>query len=1049
MRCPSAGSPRRILVAATLCAVAVSTALANSAEFFENKIRPILAEKCFKCHSAGAKDLKGNLLLDSRAGLLKGGETGPAIVAGRPEQSLLITVINDQDPDTAMPPKKAGGALPPGVRADFAAWIQAGAPWPESTTTVSKSPQQFDLAQRKADHWCWQPPALHRTPTVKNTRWARTLSDGFLLAKLEEAGLMPALPADRGTLLRRVTFDLTGLPPSAADLARFLADDTPNALESVVDRLLASPQFGERWARHWLDLIRYAESRGHESDFLIPNAWQYRDYVVRAFNNDVPYHDFVKEHIAGDLLPARLHTSTGANESVLGTGFWFFNEEVHSPVDLRQDELDRIDNRVDVMTKSFLGLTVACARCHDHKFDAISQKDYYALTGFLISSSQRLIRFETIEQESRAAVELARLRAEINPALLKAVATALHPALAQPSISVLSEARCALATTAVTAAPLPEHIVWADYTRPGADPFIQDGAAFGPAPTPVGFIFPGSSAGNPIAAIASHHTARRDETWKDLVSKGEKDHGLKGIQRSGQTLRTREGTLASGKIWYLVRGAGSAYAVVNSHLMVAGPLHGKVVTTWQDTGSWQWVAHNLSSYPGQRAHLEVMPAGSGDFEVAMIIESPERPALPAGYIPVAIPTADEALAALLIETHAKMASGDLGADTPTATIASWLIHSLDLLCPPGSPARLELAKTTQPLIERHHAIAQSFQRESHIATAMFDGTGADEFLLKRGSQKLPLAPVPRRFLEAIAGPTPLAPANTSGRKELAEIIGSTANPLTSRVIVNRVWHHLFGKGIVPTVDNFGALGQAPSHPELLDTLAVRFATEQRGSLKTFIRELVLSSAYAMSSRPNRANPSDADPDNTLLHHMNLKRLEGEAIRDAILAVAGTLNSKMGGVSVPVHLTAFMTGRGKPTSGPLDGDNRRSLYLSIRRNFLSPMMLVFDMPIPFSTMGRRNQSNVPAQSLMLMNDPFVFAQAVRWAERLPTDLPSDKKLEGMYLAAFARPPGPEEMAEANAFIREQASHLAASLDDPRVWADLAHVLFNAKEFIYLN
>lgn len=1082
------------------------------AEFFEQKIRPILAEKCFECHSADSKSLKGNLLLDSRDGMLKGGDTGPSIVPGAPDKSLLISAIHYADPETAMPPKKAGGKLPAGVIADINAWVLAGAPWPETATSAKKTSKKFDLAQRKQDHWCWKPPVSSPAPNVRDSAWPRSNADRFILAKLEAAGLQPAPAADKNTLLRRVTFDLTGLPPSPKDLARFLEDTSPEAFSKAVDRLLAAPQFGERWARHWMDLVRYAESRGHEFDHPIPNAWQYRDYLVRSFNEDVPYDRFVKEHIAGDLIPARLQKTTGANESILGTGFWFLTEEVHSPVDLRQDEVDRIDNRVDVMSKTFLGLTVACARCHDHKFDAISQKDYYALTGFLISSSQRLVRFETMEQERKAAEAAEAIRREISPALAQATARVLGAGIeslpatlqsvrdaflarkepgeplaaawstelkaaqqkpehvlhafaktwlsASPVLPAALKTSSEPASSAPSTQPAPDTRVLADYTSPSPSPWIQDGFAFGKAPTRAGTIIPGPSPDSPIEAVATVTAARRHPAWREISSKGDRDPGRLGeLQRSGQTLRTPEFTINGGSLWYLVRGAGSAYSVVESHLMVGGPLHGKVVTTWENSGRWDWVKHDLSAYSGHRAHVELMPKGKEDFEVAMVVESSEKPPLPTALADLkkafstngsdavaSLQTALRSSAAFLKNWSEESASACSPQD---AALANWMVHALDLFCPPTSPERLALAQAVRPLIERYQTAATSFPNESQLATAMFEGSGVDEFLLKRGSPKTPVSQVPRRFIEAIAGPKPLAPAIGSGRRELAETIASPANPLTARVIVNRVWHHLFGRGIVPTVDNFGVLGQEPSHQELLDTLAVHFTTDLHWSLKALIRELVLSSTYAMGSQPASVGAEEKDPQNVLLHRMNLKRLEGEAIRDAILSVSGRIDLTTGGPSVPIFITPFMEGRGRPKSGPLDGDGRRSVYIGIKRNFLSPMMLAFDTPIPFNTMGRRNVSNVPAQSLVMMNDPFVVQQAGVWAKNLEPKASPEDKLRSMYLSAFAREPVQEERADALLFIREQANSLNVSTEDPAVWADLAHVLFNAKEFIHLN
>jgi len=1080
---------------------------ASDLEFFEQKIRPVLAEKCFECHSADSKSLKGNLLLDSREGFLKGGDSGPALVPGEPEKSPFISALHYQDPDTAMPPKKAGGKLPEPVIAAFAEWVKAGAPWPEAKAAKTTS-KKFDLERRKEEHWCWKAPERHPLPAVQNRDWPHTQSDAFVLAKLEAAQLKPAPVADRATLLRRVTFDLTGLPPTVEALDAFLNDKSANAFEVVVDRLLASPQFGERWARHWMDLVRYAESRGHEFDPIIPNAWQYRDYLVRAFNSDLPYNAFIKEAIAGDLLPARLQADSAANEAILGTGFWFLGEEVHSPVDIRQDEVDRMDNRLDVMGKTFLGVTVGCARCHDHKFDAISQKDYYGLMGMLISSSHRLVRFETLEQERIAAENITTLEKESAPALFKSYATALRPEVqhlaetlgriqlqitakeknpaATLELNLRESSWLAELTRAQVTATHPLHLfataflaqkgasstaavaqtstqatvvtprVIADYTHPNTTPLLQDGFAFGLAPTQCGAPLLHPSFDNPLEGIVIQPAARRRSAWKDITVKGERDPGaLSAFSRSGQSLRTPEFTADSGTLWYLVRGAGKAYAAINSHIMIQGPLHGKALTKWADTGNWEWVPHRLETYQGHRMHVELMPDGGGDFEVAMVVESEVKPTLPEAFTSKQFspsPASEAPSLALqkqLLKALAALESNNLGDSPELAALANWMVRSLDLFCPLGSPDRIALSAAAKPSVDRYHLLINSFKHQSQVASAMFEGSGVDEFLLKRGSPKMPVTSVPRRFLEAVSGPQPLAIKTGSGRLELAELIASNSNPLTSRVIVNRVWHHLFGKGLVPSVDNFGVLGQPPSHQELLDTLAVRFANEQRWSLKTLIKELVLSSTYAMASAPSDSVAEEKDPENTLLHRMNLKRLEGEAIRDSILAVSGRLDLKMGGPSVPVFMTPFMEGRGKGASGPLDGLGRRSLYISIRRNFLSPMMLAFDTPIPFNTMGRRNVSNVPAQALVLMNDPFVVEQAGLWAKRLTPNQGPEEQLRGMYKSAFARLPQDDELRDALVFLKEQAQALGVTMNDLRVWSDLAHVFFNAKEFIHIN
>ena len=397
----------------------------TSLEFFEKQVRPLLAARCYECHSGKTKEPKGGLRLDSRSAAIQGGDTGPAVVPGDPAKSLLVDAVNYGDL-YEMPPKSK---LADAEIAVLTKWVDLGAPWPkEDVAAAATNKSEFDLAGRKDSHWCWQPVKSSAPPQVRDAAWPQSPSDFFVLARLEAAGLSPAPDADRRTLIRRLYFDLIGLPPTPAEVGAFVADDSPQALEREVDRLLDSPHFGERWGRHWLDLVRYAESRGHEFDYNIPNAYQYRDYVIRAFNADLPYDQFVVEHVAGDLLDApRRHPERDFNESVLGTGFWFLNEWVHSPVDIRKDETDRFDNMVDVFGKTFLGLTIGCARCHDHKFDAISQRDYYALFGYLQSSAYRQVRFESLDQNRRLAKQLADLEDETRSKAAPVVAGAVFP----------------------------------------------------------------------------------------------------------------------------------------------------------------------------------------------------------------------------------------------------------------------------------------------------------------------------------------------------------------------------------------------------------------------------------------------------------------------------------------------------------------------------------------------------------------------------------------------------------------------------------------------
>lgn len=1112
-------------------------------EFFEQKIRPILAEHCYECHSATSKKLKGGLRADSRATLLQGGDTGPAIEPGKPETSLLIAAMAHRDKDLAMPPRKP--KLPDVVVADFVRWVQAGAVWPgDEAAAAPVKADGFDLAERKQRlPWIWQTPQRPGVPAVKNATWPLTSADRFVLARLEKDGMQPAPPADPETWLRRVYFSLVGLPPSPEDLAAFLNDRSPDAREWVVDRLLASPQFGERWARHWLDLVRYAESRGHESDFIIPNAYEYRDYVIRAFNADVPYDAFVREHIAGDLLPKpRRNLGRGFNESILGTGWVFLGEEIHAPVDTRQDENERVDNRIDVMSKAFLGLTVSCARCHDHKFDAISQRDYYAMAGFFISSGQRLARFETMEQEREVARQLAELKARWTTNLTAKLPTAQAPVLARVQDYLAAAAEAAKSETnaipkagvRLSSAALPQAItnavgrvatehaldtnILAQWTvamlnavNDPADPlhalaaaaltndgqfvrtnlapkeaglpagarvvvdfgnlperqWFADGVGFGLRPVQPGEVQAVAPVGTngPTLRLATRAAAESDPDWRELdLSPGvEREPTTFGSwKRDGVMLRTPKFELTSGKIYYLVRGSGRVLAAVDSQRLVTGPVHTGQVREWAYKDHWHWVAHDLSEYAGHRVAIEFSPGNEFDTAIARVVESDQPPVEPwsAGQRMAQIlkdrnVDTVAAAAAVYQELLAAASQAVCVADTGgrSLDLERWLALHSELFSgkdgewpEPLNGAVREYFKEREPLVSR-------VQWKSRTAPAMMEGNAMDEYLLVRGKHQTPKGLVPRRFLEAVAGPEPIGDTDGSGRARLAGIMTDPKNPLLARVLVNRVWHHLFGRGIVASVDNFGWLGQRPTHPELLDDLAVTFITEDRWSLKRLLRRLVLSRTYAMSSKPTDADAELRDPENLLLHRMNLKRLEGEAIRDAMLTVSGRLDRRMYGPSVPLHPSQFVEARGlRSERGPLDGEGRRSLYVAARRNFLPMMMTAFDTPTPFTTVGRRNVSNVPGQMLFLMNDPFVHQQAEVWARRLLSELPeasTEDRIRWLFLSAFAREPSATELTRCRATLREvegEADPKSVALES---WTEVCHALFGVKEFMYVR
>ncbi|GAB5554807.1 MAG: PSD1 and planctomycete cytochrome C domain-containing protein [Saprospiraceae bacterium] len=939
---------------------------------FNYDIRPILSDNCFTCHGPDSSSRKANLRLDTKeaaTAILKSGKA--AIVPHHPGKSSLLARIKSTDPGFQMPPPEMNKTLSKREVALLQKWIKQGAKW--------------------EDYWAFMPPTNPKLPQKIAQQSPPEIIDYLLAQQLKSKGLQAAPRASKSELIRRVSYLLTGLPPSPEEIENFLADTAPNAYEKLVDGYLASPGYGERWARHWMDLVRYGEHMGHEFDFTISGAWRYRDYLIRAFNADVPYDLFVKEHLAGDMITKpRLHPEEGYNESIIGTAYFFLGEGKHSPVSLKGEEVDRIDNMIDVTSKTFQGLTVACARCHDHKFDPIPTTDYYAMYGMLESARLGPLPAKMKWEDQALLQKLDSLRKEVRHEIGATLTTqSLDETRAQKAfIQSLQETSSKdIVSTSIQIG---------DFRKGNWEGWYTNGWAFGDGPLIGAPYF--NTNGDLIDLETPHASSRRYGT------------GVQGVLHSPYF------TIEKDSLSVKARGNGGLIRiVVDNFQLIQNPLWGgfeKIV----DNQEWQTYTFNLSMVKGHKAYLAFLP---GHYTQHQYRIDPEN------YVDIQYAYAYDSL---------------FVAPRLNSTPSSLVNH------PKTSPKVLHLIATFDSLSRQLHDPAHI------IGVAEGDAVFSPVFI--RGNKdQLSKEKVPRAFLTALNTEDAAFPQKGSGRLAWAEAVVHRDNPLSSRVMVNRIWHHLFGKGIVESVDNFGLQGKLPTHPELLDYLSIYFM-EEGWSIKNLIRQIVLSKSFQQGSTTLSKNQLK-DPNNDYLHHFPIRRLEAEAIRDAMLATSGELDTTMYGVPVPIHLTEFMTGRGRPRqSGPLDGNGRRSIYLAIRRNFISPMMSVFDTPVPFSTFGKRNTTNVPAQSLTLMNDPFVHDQASKWASQILSysNLSLKERIQKIYLKAFARNATPKEVEDAIAFLQDIEKKYATNPDpavsEHQVWTDYCHTIFNLKEFIHL-
>lgn len=815
-------------------------------QFFETKIRPVLVSKCYPCHSPQAEKIKGDFLLATRDGIRKGGASGrDAVIPGDIEGSQLIEAIRYQNEKLQMPPQ---GQLAESVIADFEKWVGMGAPDPRDG--ISKLPREINAE----NHWAWKRPVRGEIPSGSDGEWPRDVIDHFVLARLEGEKMKPNPGADRRTLIRRASLELTGLPPTVSDIRAFLddPDDTTIAFAKVVDRLLADSGFGVRWGRHWLDIARYGESSGYSRNMLFPHAWRYRNYVIDSFNADKPIDRFIREQVAGDLLPGKDHEQR--EEQIIGTGFLTVGAKTFNEGNLLLFNLNCADDQIDVTCRAFLALTVNCARCHDHKYDPIPTRDYYAMAGIFLSS-RNLAGSET------------NVRNEHSEAL----------PLGPDGWSILDK---------ITAAQKRAADVQSQY----------------------------------LALVKIRNTLRDPLTKKGIDWKKQPTPELAKAEAEVQAFQVK------------VKEAKNSIPPPPEYAMA--------------------VVEGLDSAEGEKF--------------------------------------DEFVKAEKAEIAAMKKAG-------------------------------KRAKNPTPIPPRIQ----------------------DSPLFEKGLHDSPLELVPRGALSVFDYRTPAIGTNESGRLQLANWIVDSRNPLTARVFVNRVWHHLFGRGLVETVDNFGALGMPPSHPALLDTLALDFMNDG-WSVKRLIRRIVLSRTWCQSSRHVAAH-SAKDPDARLLWRFPPQLLEGEAIRDGVLSVTGTLD--------PVHLQTSQVaeiskqqalgrqreiGRRDYYMKDVNWDVRhRSVYLPMPRGVIPDVLATFDAADPNLVVGARKLTIVPTQALYLANSKLVVEESIRVAKRI-LDGPEPGRIAMVYETILGRLPRPDETSVVRNFLQQ-------SEDKQKNWARVCQALLCSGEF----
>ncbi len=901
----------RLFAAFLMLAYGVGLRAAGAEDFFETKIRPLLAAKCADCHGekmqAAAVDFRKPETVIGKVAI-SGDESSPLIRAVRYEGRIK------------MPPTSK---LADEEIAALVEWVRMGAPWPSFDASAA-APAATEEEAVNSSHWAFQPVIDPPPPNVREESWARNDMDRFILARLEDAGLKPAPEAPKLTLLRRAKFDLLGLPPTIEEIERFRRDTAPGAFARLVDRLLASPHYGERWGRHWLDAARYADSTGVDEDHPYGDAWRYRDYVIDAFNRDLPYDRFVQEQIAGDLLPAEKPGEINTR-GMIATGFLALGPKALAQRDPVQKKYDVVDEQIDTTSKTFLGLTIACSRCHDHKFDPILTKDYYALAS-IFAGTKSFVDWR--EDGSRY------------------------------------------------------------YKQPLVKQEIYD---------------------------AYKQRADRAAQWKRL-------------QRTAEAVAVAR---------YLLSGPTQRFA---DYMLAAG-----VERSGLDAQTAAWFEEYLKPRPAPRPHLTMWrdaPA-SEKAAVAAAYQQELRETI-RERAETANAWLEEAMAAAREKKEAPKFP-----ELPTTLLyrdmtfesAPYDIDAKDAAAKFGSDDRARLAVLSQRIEEAEAAVPP----EPPMANCVAEGDAVNQRVFVRGSHKNLGDPVSKRFPLVLAGVGQAPIESGSGRLELARWLGSDTNPLSARVMVNRIWNGHFGDGIVRTPNNFGLMGERPTHPKLLDYLASRFV-ENGWSVKRMHRLIMTSAAYRMSSGVS-AEAWTKDAENRLWSRFKRRRLTFEEVRDSYLAAAGSLDLTIGGDLDAGSGRLVEFDRNNRRIDP-DDYRRRSVYLPLMRNKLPTLLALFDFGDATTANGKRSVTNVAPQALYVMNSKFAGRAADGIAKRLPAR-PADR-LKAAYELLYSRPPTERERARARNFLQTFATRQTSS-DRPQeaAWKSLCKMLLASNEFHYVD